>query len=368
MKLIQPYPQHDSNLTVQHEIRIRCPVPVRFVKYRYPHHAAPSGYDRICDYINAPTVRLSKPIYWLGETLLRPFGIWQARKGGNYEYSRYDFTMEVAVLVDFYHHKKCLYHFVYAEKSFHLMQYLAGRRGHRFIGTVHHPIGQQSLLFRNHDHFRAFDHLITMDLLTIPFWEKVTGKKNVTWIPHGVDTDFFYPIKDMPPCGQPRIVFSGSHERDFDALIQVIESVLSKVPETRFDLIGNNQILNRCAYRYPQVIQHVRLSDESYRDILQKAQVLFLPLKQSTTCNVVLESLACGTPVITTKGGIESYLNPNCAILVEVGNVKGMTDVLLGQIYNPNKWPMSRYAARKTAELFSWKKIAQQHVDLYNSF
>lgn len=365
MRVIQPYPHNDSPLPVVKAAKIPCPMPVRFVKYRYKHHAAPSGYDRVCDFIDAPIVPLPKQIYWLGETLLRPFALWNSKLGGKWEYSRYDYTMELAVIWDFFRQRSCIYHFIYSEKSFHLLERFTGKRGHRFIGTVHHPPEDQDRLFRTHDHFRVFDHLIAMDKTSVKYWEQITGKKNVTWIPHGVDTNFFRPSDTEPEPSPSRIIFAGHHDRDFETLREVLKTTMLKIPNVRIDLVGDHPVLCDLATQFPQVCQHKNLSDSSYRDLLQKSHILLLPLVNSTVSNVVLEALACGTPVVTNKGGINDYLDESCSATCHVGDVSSMAQAIVAQLSGSSTKTLSRAAARKTACRFSWQSVAQRHVELY---
>jgi glycosyltransferase involved in cell wall biosynthesis len=67
-----------------------------------------------------------------------------------------------------------------------------------------------------------------------------------------------------------------------------------------------------------------RVGDGEYLRLLQQSDLLVLPLRQSTTCTAVLESLACGLPVVTDKGGIEDYLAPDCSVALSVGDAGGM--------------------------------------------
>ena len=75
-------PIYDSALVVPPERRVECSLPVTFIKFRYAHHASPSGYSRICDYVDTPKVELSSSMYWLGETLFRPFCRLSATRSG----------------------------------------------------------------------------------------------------------------------------------------------------------------------------------------------------------------------------------------------------------------------------------------------
>ncbi|KKT74482.1 MAG: hypothetical protein UW70_C0053G0010, partial [Candidatus Peregrinibacteria bacterium GW2011_GWA2_44_7] len=87
----------------------------------------------------------------------------------------------------------------------------------------------------------------------------------------------------------------------------------------------------------------------------------------STACNAVLEALACGTPVITTQGGIEDYLDGSCAKVLRVGAIEDMAEAILVQAGLKKGIRLTREAARKTACKYSWPAVAQMHVDLYSS-
>lgn len=363
MRLFQPKPNYSSGRTSPPGARVECPYRVSFLRYRYGHHAAPSGYDRICDYVDAPTVELSNLVYFLGETLLRPYCLYHSRFGGKFEYSRYDCVQEIQLLKDaLFAERERLYHFVYAEKSFHLTEtYLnaLGRRGHKFVATVHHMPEQQASLFRTHNHFRSFDAIFTMDKRSIPFWEGVTQRKNVHWVPHGVDTSYFVPSQSR--TSSRRVLFAGTHERDLETLKRTIE-VLSSHPEIEFDLIGPSQQLKSIGDEFSNVLVHHRVSDETYLRLIQEASVLLLPLRSSTFCNVVLECLACGVPVVTTEGGIEAYLNSDCSQLSPPGDAPSLASNVLWMFDHLDE---ASAAARRCAMIYSWQQVARLHVELY---
>jgi glycosyltransferase involved in cell wall biosynthesis len=362
MRLIQPYPDHCSPIKIPRETRVPCPLPVRFVRVRCKQHAAASGYDRVCDFIDAPTVRLPKWLYWLGETALRPYCLWQAHWGGSYEYSRYDCVMESAVIRDALRSQRAAYHFVYADKSFKRMASAPIPKSIKLVGTVHHPVEHQAWIFRDMAHFQAFDRIITMDRRSVSFWEGITQKANVKWIPHGVDTKYFFPSVDDRSHSQGfRIVFAGAHERDFKALSTVVDR-LSRVGLFRFDLVGNSPEVRNLAQTVPRVYQHERLSDNDYRALFQASDLLFLPLKNSTVCNAVLEALACGVPVVTTHGGIEDYLDKSCSHVVPVGDSEAMFRAVHQLLARGEH---ARLAARARACRFSWIEVAKMHVALY---
>jgi len=364
VRFIQPYPQLRSSMPAPADAPLPGSPRVRFVRYRYPHHSAPSGYDRLCDYTSIEEVRLPRWLYLLGETLLRPIGMALSRFGGIAEYQRYDFTMELAVVLDMLRSRSRWYHFIYAEKSCMLAARLVGWRGHRLIGTVHHPEIQQRLLFRDRTHFRAFEALICMDEESVASWRGVTGRQNVVCVPYGVDASFFRPLDHERSDGL-RLVFAGSHLRDFDVLQRVVAATCDARSDIHWDLIGRHECLGRMASLLPNVTHHARVDDYAYRSLLARADLLVLPLEASTTCGVVLEAIACGTPVVTNLGGIETYLDSTCAVFCPVGDVASMVSEILRLADAQQQLARMREAARSRAMLYSWPAVAAQHVELF---
>lgn len=310
---------------------------------------------------------LSRSLYWLGETLLRPAGIWMARGRGHFEYSRYDFVMELEAWRHFLRHRDSVYHFIYAEKSFHLMAHCSGRNGNRLIGTVHHPPEHVDWLFRSVDHFRHLDLLIVVSRAQIPFWSGVMGAKRVKYVPYAVDTRYFIPQEQARGGGRFRCLFVGHHERDLAVLEQVVRGLVVKHAQIEFVIISRDEKCRQISLISPQVHWYRSVDDAEYLSLLQSASLLVLPLRRSTTCTAVLEALACGVPVVTSEGGIEDYLTPECSCVTPPGDADAVIDCVSGLLQDPDRLARMRQAARLQAERFSWPRIAEQVVNLYIS-
>lgn len=299
----------------------------------------------------------------MGETVLRPFAIHQAKHGGKFEYSRYDYVLERAVIRDFLRSQNRTYHFVYAEKSFHLLEKYAGRNGHHLIGTVHHPPEHAAWLFNGTDHFRCFDQLIVMDPDSIAFWQSVTQRDNVQWLPHGIDTDYFCPIERNTDHHPRRIVFAGTHERDFDTLRSAVTRFSDEQPNVAFDLIGRHEAITDLADRHDNVTQHINVSDAEYLKIIQEADIVYLPLRRSTVCNAVLEGMACGLGIVTSEGGVTAYLSNDMSVVAPVSDTDASVHALRSLLDRPRA--ELRTAALRQAQRFAWPAVARQHVELY---
>lgn len=80
---------------------------------------------------------------------------------------------------------------------------------------------------------------------------------------------------------------------------------------------------------------------------------------------VNIEALACGTPVITYRtGGSTEAIDANTGYVIEQGDLKGLTELLLKIRLNP----LSSDACRLRAEeYFDKDKCFEEYIRLYNS-
>lgn len=107
---------------------------------------------------------------------------------------------------------------------------------------------------------------------------------------------------------------------------------------------------------------------ESQKDLLQiyaKSHVFVNPTFEDTFPTVNLESLACGTPVITYKtGGSPEAIDEKTGIVVEQGNIEAMADA----ISSLKNHPLSAADCRNRAvEHFDKDKCYEKYIELYES-
>src|SRR5262249_32648568 len=102
--------------------------------------------------------------------------------------------------------------------------------------------------------------------------------------------------------------------------------------------------------------------------LYREADALLMPVVDAVANNAVLESLACGTPVISNAvGGIPDYIDDTCGWLFGKGEVAGIIK-LIGQLCcNPAIAWSRRESARRKALEFSWERIAAQMGAIYEA-
>lgn len=114
----------------------------------------------------------------------------------------------------------------------------------------------------------------------------------VVWS-RGVDRDQFHPLKNRPENDTKILlcVSRVSHEKGLDDFCSL------NIPNTRKILVGDGPYLNTLKSRYPDVEFAGKKTGSDLAQCYQTADVFVFPSKADTFGVVMLESIACGTPV-----------------------------------------------------------------------
>jgi glycosyltransferase involved in cell wall biosynthesis len=109
------------------------------------------------------------------------------------------------------------------------------------------------------------------------------------------------------------------------------------------------------------------VSDEALRDAYRRASVLVLPLLDSTSNNALVESMACGLPVVSNDvGGTRDYCDSSHSILVPSGDVDGFCKAIVRLAADQGvRRRMSARARRRAAAEFDWKVVAAEVRRVY---
>jgi len=184
--------------------------------------------------------------------------------------------------------------------------------------------------------------------------------RKVKLIHHGVDINFFKPSKDINDGYRKSILFVGQHLRDFELLNQIVDVI--KIIKIDINIVIHPsyvQFLKNKKY----LNIYTGISDFKLRSLYRSAICLFLPFKDVTACNSILEALACGIPIITNKVGDNTdYLNNRCAIFAN--DKDSFIDSIKYLVKNKNNETM-RLEARNKALEFDWKLISQKIQKFY---
>lgn len=164
----------------------------------------------------------------------------------------------------------------------------------------------------------------------------------------GIDTERYRPA-ERRPRERPRVLFVGSrfHEKGGDDLLAALDDVLGR--EVDLDLVTPADVPERPGVR----VHRLKPSDPRLLDLQQQADVACLPTHGDTNPWTVLEAMACGTPMVSTRvGGIPDMLaGGGAGVLVEHGDPAALREALLGLLGDADRRRRLRLAARERVEV-----------------
>ncbi|NCD40856.1 MAG: glycosyltransferase family 1 protein [Bacteroidia bacterium] len=262
--------------------------------------------------------------------------------------------------------KRCIIHFLWGEMSSPYLAHLYRTSAASVIGTFHAtPSRQRSSLIHTR-WLDVYDRIVVVSSCQIPFFlERGYPENRISVIPLGIDTQLFSP--DKPPLTIRKKNVSlvcgcvGKTERDHIFLADIVRAA----PPGLFKL----QVLTTSEqFQYYDGLDDVellpRLSDADLLEFYRKMDVVLLPMRDCTANNALLESMACGTPVlINDVGGANEYVPPG--YLMPSGDCSAWLNRLLEYSKNPEKLAADGLEVRKWAEKFDWTLIAPLYREIY---
>jgi glycosyltransferase involved in cell wall biosynthesis len=192
------------------------------------------------------------------------------------------------------------------------------------------------------------------------------GAAGVEVVDNGVDTAFFCP--QQAHRDPSRLLFLGSLDwrPNLDAAGQLLDHVLpalrAAVPGAMLWLVGRNppEALRRRAAATPGVELHADVYD--VRPFLASCGLMVVPLRVGGGSRLkILEALACGTPVVSTRVGAEGLcLEPGTHLTV----VDGIADLATALAQGVCRPDVLREQARRGREVvlarYDWDTLADR--------
>jgi len=238
------------------------------------------------------------------------------------------------------------------------------------------------------------DYKIIGPLVFKPIWRNASGlvacsrglKKRalafmpdaaIDVIPNGVDCERFRPAGDKEriasPQGTVRLLTVGrlSVTKRVDMLIDAVDILTGNGRRVRLTVVGGgsmedrlrNIVQNRNLATIVEMTGRVKSDDmpEIYRqnDIFVGASM------QEGMSNAMLEAMAAGLPIVTTRcEGVDELVADN-GIVAQSASPQAIAEAVQ-LVCNTQTRRQMGLAARERAMQYSWASVAEQYVQLYN--
>ena len=326
-----------------------------FIYHRSRHHAIHSGYAKLLDHVEGKIVdglntrtpyKLSKLI---SSNIPTTAGIYDSQSV-NKEVELFKTLQSISKV-------KSIVHYLNAERD--IRYNLKLRRNFpltKFVATFHRAPTVLKEKITNLKYLKKLDAAVCVGENQVDFIKNWLGSKQVRYIPHGVDTFFFKP--DLNLKKEHSILFVGRHLRDFDTLNWAIPKFEKFDPSLKVKIVGMPSALEKVK-QYKNVIKFSGIDDNTLKTLYLTSKILFLPLRDGTACNSILEAMACGLPIITNKiGGNEAYLKGTNSCFEDDREIlyKQTVDLL----ENEEKQKANSQKLRKKAMEYEWSHVAEQ--------
>jgi glycosyltransferase involved in cell wall biosynthesis len=177
------------------------------------------------------------------------------------------------------------------------------------------------------------------------------GFQNLRSWARGVDTQLFRPAPDRSPRDRPLAIYVGrvAQEKNVTAFLDLDRPVEKLV-------VGDGPLLSTLKSRYPHIQFVGALHGEALARAYAAADVVVFPSWTDTFGLVMLEALACGTPVAAYPAEAPSDL---LAGRPEVGCIHHD----LGQAVDHCLTRADRQKCREMALQFTWEKCTSQFIN-----
>lgn len=188
----------------------------------------------------------------------------------------------------------------------------------------------------------------------------------ISIIPNGIDLNIFKPYSMAPSSTTSKIILGVANvwepRKGLNYFLQLSQAL---DPSYHIVLIGVNQRQQKLIQKSysPNITGIPRTKDQNeLAKWYSRAHVYFNPTLEDNFPTTNLESLACGTPVITFRtGGSPESITPQCGIVVEKGNMEETKKALLSL----ESMPISASSCRKQAMNFDQASRFQEYIQLY---
>jgi len=237
-------------------------------------------------------------------------------------------------------------------------------------------IGYDKIYRIEHEGLHAADHVIAVSNRTKKIAMErycVPGEK-ISVVYNGVFPLSQPPIFKIPQLvrHEKRVLFMArvAMQKGPDYFVEAARLVLDALPETRFILAGNGDLLPRMIRRAAELRMGSRfhfpgfMRGEDVRHMYAISSLYVMPSVSEPFGIAPLEALQCGVPVLMSKQSGSAEVLPS-AFTVDFWNVREMAETIINILRYPEMASASLRLCQEELKLLTWDRAAKGILEAY---
>lgn len=339
---------------------------IYLVTYQFNHHYAVSGYNRLAEFVPCRTVRIPRFVERIARDLAgnRLREKLTARTGLTGYFPECLWLEMMAKRVS--RRASSIVHFIYPENSYFYTGMSKRQSNARLVATYHQPPEESRAFILKTDAIRRLDAVILLSENQREFFEPLVGNEKIFVVPHGIDRGFFSPASQPQP-GNQSIVAVGNWLRDF----RTLRSAFAELSRTAPDILCNVVSLERNRREFadlPNVRFYSQISDGELRSLYRQASASVLCLTGAAANNALLESLACGLPLVATDlPAVREYTPPEGCVYVPREDPACLASAVVSVLRDGRKAALMGRMNREWSARYDWTAIARRTMEVYRA-
>ena len=194
-------------------------------------------------------------------------------------------------------------------------------------------------------------------------------------IPNGVELDRFFPAEVAEKSKVLRLLTVGrlSVTKRIELLIDTVEILHRTACKLRLTVVGGGQMERQLRKIVTErelndVIKITgRIDSEKMPEVYRQNDIFISASMQEGMSNAMLEAMASGLPIVTTRcEGLTELIDGN-GLIVGQDNVEEIAKAIKKLADNRQLHKQMSITARNRAEQFSWSNVAEQYIRIYQN-
>jgi glycosyltransferase involved in cell wall biosynthesis len=196
---------------------------------------------------------------------------------------------------------------------------------------------------------------------------------DITVIPNGIDTEKFHPSENQDFTKPVRLLTVSRliERKRVDLLIKAVYQIKKLGLDVRLNIAGEgnlDRLLQKLAHELKitdSILFLGRISAEQMPQVYRDNDIFVMSSEHEGMSNAMLEAMASGLPIVTTRcEGVEELIMDN-GIVVEEAQANQIAEAIQKLAGDQRAYKKMSTAARKRSQEFNWKSVADKYIDSY---